>query len=517
MYSYDERMRAVALYIKLGKRVRATLRALGYPTKNALKGWFREFETHQELKSSYVRVKPKYTEEQKRAAVEHYFDNGCCMSVSIRTLGYPGRDSFHKWIDLFRPGQRIRIVGQAHNVAHPEAFKNAAVVELCTRQGSARALAEKLELNRTTLYNWKNQLLGRERSTSMKPKDITSPPTDRAALEKTVETLKRDIHQLQLEYDLLKKATELLKKGLGVNLRLLSNRDKVLLVHALKDSYALSELLIELDLPRSSYFYHRSRLSGADKYALARRSMAELFEQNYRCYGYRRMGSVLRKAQLNLSEKVVRRLMKQEQLVAATTKRRRYGSYLGEISPAAENLINRDFKAEVPNTKWLTDITEFHIPAGKVYLSPMIDCFDGLVVSWTIGTRPDADLVNTMLDAAIEKVTSVNGDTDATPPIVHSDRGAHYRWPGWLARIGNAKLIRSMSRKGCSPDNAACEGFFGRLKNELFYPRNWRDTTIEQFIDAVNRYIKWYNEKRIKISLGSLSPIEYRHSLGLAT
>lgn len=142
----------------------------------------------------------------------------------------------------------------------------------------------------------------------------------------------------------------------------------------------------------------------------------------------------------------------------------------------------------------------------------MIDCFDGLVISWTIGTRPDAMLVNPMLDAAIE---TVSNSLDRS--IVHSDRGAHYRWPGWLSRMRDAKLIRSMSRKGCSPDNSACEGFFGRLKTELFYPRDWRSTTIEQFIQVVDSYIRWYNEKRIKISLGSFSPIEYRASLGLTT
>ena len=91
-------------------------------------------------------------------------------------------------------------------------------------------------------------------------------------------------------------------------------------------------------------------------------------------------------------------------------------------------------------------------------------------------------------------------------PVVHSYRGAHYRWPGWLTRMRDAKLIRSMSRKGCSHDNAACEGFFGRLKKELLYPRNWQATTIGQFIQVVDAYIRWYNEKRIKISLDSLSP-----------
>ena len=140
--------------------------------------------------------------------------------------------------------------------------------------------------------------------------------------------------------------------------------------------------------------------------------------------------------------------MKQQGLVVSTKKRRRYGSYLGEISPAPENLINRDFQAAMPNEKWLTDITEFKIQAGKVSLSPMIDCFDGLVVSWTIGIRPDAQLVNTMLDTAIEKVAN-----SSDQHVVHSDRGGHYRWSEWFLRMQNDKLIRLMSRKGCSPDN----------------------------------------------------------------
>lgn len=126
----------------------------------------------------------------------------------------------------------------------------------------------------------------------------------------------------------------------------------------------------------------------------------------------------------------MQRLMKQEGLHAARPKPRRYRSYVGEISPAPENIINRDFHAAAPNEKWLTDISEFHIPAGKVYLSPMIDCFDGMVVSWSIGTNPDAELVNTMLDAAIETVTEGN-----EKPIVHSDRGRSLPM-AWLAIAG---------------------------------------------------------------------------------
>jgi transposase InsO family protein len=270
-------------------------------------------------------------------------------------------------------------------------------------------------------------------------------------------------------------------------------------------------LLRGVGLPRSSYFYHRARLAVADKYAEVRRSMSEIFESNYRCYGYRRIHASLTKQSVNVSEKVVRRLMKQEGLVPVARKRRRYGSYMGEISEAPDNLLNRNFGAETPNEKWLTDISEFQIPAGKVYLSPMIDCFDGMVVSWSIGTRPDADLVNSMLDAAIKTVA-----TDSARPMVHSDRGGHYRWPGWLSRVAEAKLVRSMSRKACSPDNAACEGFFGRLKNELFYARDWLNTTVDEFVVALDTYIRWYNEERIKISLGARSPVEHRRHLGIA-
>jgi transposase InsO family protein len=343
------------------------------------------------------------------------------------------------------------------------------------------------------------------------PNDSETVPdkTQLTDLQQQVDLLERNIRRLQLEHDLLKRANELLKKGLGVAPQLLSNREKTLLVDALKNTYALSEILAEVDLARSSYFYHCARLRMPDKYAEVRQALSEVFHGNHRCYGYRRMHAALGRRKLCLSEKVVQRLMKQECLIVTANKKRRYGSYLGEISPAPENLLNRDFHSESPNEKWLTDITEFHIPAGKVYLSPIIDCFDGLVVSWTIATRPDAELVNTMLDAAIEVVAECE-----KRPVIHSDRGAHYRWPGWLKRVHEAKLIRSMSRKGCSPDNAACEGFFGRLKTELFYPRNWQDVSIDQFIATVGTYIRWYNEKRIKISLGSLSPIEYRASLG---
>lgn len=112
----------------------------------------------------------------------------------------------------------------------------------------------------------------------------------------------------------------------------------------------------------------------------------DIFERNHRCHGYRRLAASLTLYSIAISGKVVWLLMKQEALAVPKPKRRHYSSYPGEISPAPENNINCDFHALAPNGKWLTDVTEFHIRMGKVYLSPFIDCFDGMVISWTIGT-----------------------------------------------------------------------------------------------------------------------------------
>ncbi|WP_244141730.1 IS3 family transposase [Robbsia andropogonis] len=489
--------------MKLGKRVGTTIRQLGYPTKKSLKSWHLEYEQRRDLRAGYARSKQVYSAEQKKLAMDHYLSHDRCVAATLRALGYPSRGTLTDWIREQCPEiGKCRAGRVAGSIPQSLAVKQASVIELCSREGSARMLAQKVGVSRPMLYKWKNQLLGREVPASMKRHEKRAPEHERSNLEKQVESLRRDI---------LAKANELVKKGMGIDLQLLSNPEKTTLVDALKQTYALPELLSALRLARSSYFYHRARLLVTDRYVVARRVMADIFECNYRCYGYHRMRAALSRQQVLISEKVVRCLMRQEGLCATTTKQRRYRSYRGEISPAPANLINRDFRAAGPNQKWLTDISEFQIPAGKVYLSPVINCFDGLVVSWSIGTRPDAELVNAMLGGAIETVAE-----SADRPVVHSDRGAHYRWPGWLSRMRDARLIRSMSRKGYSPDNAACEGFFGRLKTEMFYSRDWRGATVDQFIETLDAYIRWYNAKRIKVSLGSLSPLEYRASLGIA-
>jgi len=503
-------MRAIALYLQYDHSSATTIRELGYPSRKALYRWYQEYERSGELHREY-RQMPKYSPRQKDQAVEYYFEHGRSLSGAVRALGYPSRTLLAQWIDELRPGARKVPIKAGRAVSFSEEHKCRAVIELCSRDGSAESVATTVGVSRETLYAWRKELLDEGGPSVMRKKKSSVSSEERDELIRQVESLQKQIHKLQLEHDILTKANELLKKDQGISPRNLSNREKTLLIDALRDAYSISELLEELEMPRSSYFYQRVRLQLPEKYATLRQTITEVFEGNKKRYGYRRIHLELQSKGSVISEKVVRRIMTEEKLVALGKRRRHYSSYAGEITPAVENVIRRDFHADAPNEKWLTDITEFQIPAGKVYLSPIIDCFDGMVVSWTIGTSPNAELVNTMLDMAL------NALPDGAHPIVHSDRGSHYRWPGWILRMNQAGLTRSMSKKGCSPDNAACEGFFGRLKNEMYYERSWMDASIQDFIEQLDEYIRWYNERRIKVTLGGKSPVEHRAALSLAS
>ena len=319
------------------------------------------------------------------------------------------------------------------------------------------------------------------------------------------------IRQLELENDILRGAIDLLKAG---SLDAMSNMEKAMLIDELRleTDRPLRELTGSLRISKSSYEYCRAKLRAKDRHARLRADIRRIFDGAGGRRGYRYVHNELREEGTVVSEKVVRRLMAEEGCrVAYLKRRRRYSSYRGEISDAPPNLVDRRFRAGGPNELWPTDITEFKLPGGeKAYLSPVIDCFDGLVVSWRIGRRPDAALANGSLEDACGTLAP------GQRPVCHSDRGCHYRWPGWIGICEENGLVRSMSRKGCSPDNSACEGFFGRLKNEFFYHRDWRGVAMESFMAQLDGYIRFYNERRKKQSLGWMSPMQYRISKGLA-
>lgn len=516
MYTYEERMRAVKAYIASGFRLNRTIAQLGYPSHQGLRDWYKEYAEKGDLHRDYIR-ESQYTQQQKEEAIEHYYANGRNLSKTSKALGYAKRDTIRKWVAETLPAEEVDCVIGHAVVKCTEEQKRQAVVEFCARGGSSEKIANRYGVSHSTLYVWKRKLFengsaetvaeDREESLEELLKQNAELKEDIQRLEQQRKALEKDVHRLRLERDVLEKAGEILKKEEGIDLKTLSNREKAVLIDALRETYRLKELLGCLKMSKSSYCYQAKAMRRPDKYSDLRIKVKEIFSDVNGCYGYRRIHASIKRSGTTVSEKVVRRLMKEEKLRVVGVKRRKYNSYMGEISPAVENILARNFHAEKPNQKWLTDITEFHIPAGKVYLSPIIDCFDGMAVAWSIGTSPNAELVNSMLDGAV----SLLGDGER--PIVHSDRGGHYRWPGWLERMERYCLTRSMSKKGCSPDNSACEGFFGHLKNEMFYGRPWDGVSIPQFIRLLDNYMHWHNEDRIKMSLNGLSPLEYRRSL----
>lgn len=274
-----------------------------------------------------------------------------------------------------------------------------------------------------------------------------------------------------------------------------------------RDTGQADKLAMRRDRPAGDAEAPRRRVEEPELGNALMREVTEAFAVSRGRYGYHRVKALLR---TGVSEKALRRIMAEDGLTAHVPKRRGYGSYEGETTPAPGNLVNRDFTAEMPNEKWPADITEIKARDGKVYLSPPVDCYDGKIVTYTAGSGPDAGLADRMLVKAAETLP------EGAHPLMHSDRGCHCRWPGWLALMDRYGLTRSTGAKGCSPDDAAVEGFFGRMRTESVYPGHWGERTCDEVLVLIDDCIRWYDHGRIKRSLGWMGPVQYRQSQGMA-
>ncbi|WP_240691577.1 IS3 family transposase [Amycolatopsis nivea] len=273
-------------------------------------------------------------------------------------------------------------------------------------------------------------------------------------------------------------------------------------VAALKADYPLPVLLAVAGLARSTFFYHQARPDRPDPHAGLKAAIAEAFEAARGRYGHRRVHAVLVRAGWRVAKKTVRTLMNALGLVCQVRRPRRRRSWPGQPGTAAENLLNREFAADAPDTKWVTDVTEFRIGDRKLYLSPVIDLFDRSVVAYACGPSPTLELTNSSLRAAIATLPA------GARPLVHSDQGFQYQHASWRTLLADAGLTQSMSRRATCLDNAVAENFFGHLKEELFHHTKF--DTVDTFITALHDYIDWYNTTRISTTLQGLSPAEYR-------
>ena len=269
--------------------------------------------------------------------------------------------------------------------------------------------------------------------------------------------------------------------------------------------FSLDILLKIIKLARSTYYYHLKQLGQTDKDQDLKAEILSIYREHKGNYGYRRIHLELRNRGYSVNHKKVQRLMKVLDLAARIRRKRKYSSYQGEIGKKAENLIQRQFEAAKPMEKCYTDVTEFAIPAStqKLYLSPVLDGFNSEIIAYNLSTTPNLEQMKMMLEQAFTEEYYEN-------TILHSDQGWQYQHDSYHRFLESKGIQASMSRKGNSPDNGMMESFFGILKSEMFYGYEKSFQSLKQLEQAIVDYINYYNNKRIKVKLKGLSPVQYR-------
>lgn len=255
------------------------------------------------------------------------------------------------------------------------------------------------------------------------------------------------------------------------------------------------------DIPRSTYYYWEKRLNREDKYSAVKTAIQSIYHEHKGRYGYRRITKELKKLGISHDPKTINRLMN-EMGLKCLVRLKKYRSYKGNVGRIAPNIIQRDFKAEKMNQKWVTDVTEFHLFGEKRYLSPILDLCNGEIIAYKVMKRPVYQLVGDMLEQATQRLKPDDR------VILHSDQGWHYQMKRYQRTLKEHGIIQSMSRKGNCLDNAVMENFFGLLKSELLYLQEFE--SMEHFEKELDAYIHYYNHKRMKTKLKDLSPVQYR-------
>jgi len=269
--------------------------------------------------------------------------------------------------------------------------------------------------------------------------------------------------------------------------------------------FSLDILLKAIKLARSTYYYHLKQLDKTDKDQELKAEIQSIFIEHKGNYGYRRIHLELRNRGYLVNHKRVQRLMKVLNLQAKMRQKRKYSSHKGDVGKKAENLIQRQFEGSKTMEKCYTDVTEFAIPAStqKLYLSPVLDGFNSEIIAYNLSTSPNLEQVRTMLEQAFTEKHYEN-------TILHSDQGWQYQHDSYHQFLEGKGIQASMSLKGNSPDNGMMESFFGILKSEMFYGYEKSFESLNQLEQAIVDYIDYYNNKRIKVKLKGLSPVQYR-------
>jgi transposase-like protein len=342
-------------------------------------------------------------------------DPSICTRTIVAELGYPSEGALVKWVR-----EDPRYTGACRRSYTLECKTNAARRAL-GGEPLAR-VARDAGCTPTSVYQWMRRYRSEGILGLMNRRNAPMPAGPVPAAGDDVEGLRRQVEALRLENAVMRETIDVLKADdPRLDPSMLTNRERTRVVDAIRGEFGLARALQATGLKRSTYYYERGVVAAGDKHAALRARVRRLFESGGRVWGYRTVHRMLRldaKDPLVVSEKVVRRIMREEGLRPVYLKRpKRWSSYAGEITQAPENLVERDFHAGEPNMLWVTDVTQFTMDGYKCWLSPVVDCFDGMVVSWTLSRSPDAAMADRMLLDAVATLK------DGERPIIHSDRG----------------------------------------------------------------------------------------------
>ncbi|WP_226376949.1 IS3 family transposase [Oceanobacillus halotolerans] len=274
-----------------------------------------------------------------------------------------------------------------------------------------------------------------------------------------------------------------------------------------EEGFRLKDILVVVGIPEATYHYHVKNFEIEDSDTELKELITHLFKKFHERYGYKRITKELKKLGHLINHKKVYRIMRELGLkcVKFIRKSRKYNSYKGNVGKVAKNRLSRRFNTSIPLQKLVTDITEFKcLGEEKLYLNPMLDLYNGEIVSYGIKKRPTLDLVMEPLKETIEMIK--NRATYRT--TIHSDQGWHYQHNQWVRTLKENKIFQSMLRKATCADNASMENFFGILKQEMYYGEEL--VSYVELKRRIEEYVYWYNHERSKEKLAGLSPVEYR-------
>ncbi|MFJ7726281.1 IS3 family transposase [Neobacillus sp. NPDC097160] len=440
----------------------------------------------------------KYSLETKLAAVIAYLD-GIESFKDIAHKHNVNMTMLKKWVSKFR--EHGLAAFQKTYTFYSVAFKMD-VLNYINEMGASieeAALAFNIPAS-TTVANWK-YLFETQGIDALQPKAKGRPSMNKKSkknqpIEGSQEALLEEIERLRMENAYFKKV-ECLSSRKGK----ITEQDKANVIYDLRHEFKVINLVKMAGIPRSTYYYWVKQMNRPDKYNEVKELIQQIFDEHHGRYGYRRITLELRNRGLKLNHKTVHRLMK-EMGLKCLVRMKKYRSYRGKVGKIAPNLLERDFQATKPNEKWVTDVTEFHLHGEKLYLSPVLDLYNGEIIAYNVEKRPVYPLVSKMLDKAFKRLK------DCDTPILHSDQGWHYQMKQYQHALKEHGITQSMSRKGNCLDNAVMENFFGLLKSELLYLEEFN--SMEHFKQELEKYIHYYNHKRIKAKLKGMSPVQYR-------